>query len=224
MLQVYYGNICLVENKEMFRLYFEKMNPQRKEKILRCKNEKDKQRSLLAGILLQDALRNKGIGPDVQQFAVNAYGRPYLIGREDICFNISHSYDMVVCVVSDQEVGIDIEHRLRIRERMKTSTFDRLVQHACTVEEYAAYQSCMKQGLAQQEEFFLKLWTRKESMSKAKGIGLGIGFSNLQVCVPEIEKQFCSKWLTEDVYVSLYQESAIQEVISWENRSSLLEE
>ena len=56
MLKIYYGHIQLVKDQRVFDKWFEKMNSQRKEKILRCQNDVDKQRSLLAGILLNFGL------------------------------------------------------------------------------------------------------------------------------------------------------------------------
>lgn len=38
----------------------------------------------------------------------NEYGKPYL--DNGLYFNISHSKNVIVCVISDREVGIDIEY------------------------------------------------------------------------------------------------------------------
>jgi len=38
----------------------------------------------------------------------NKYGKPY-IKDEDIYFNISHSYDYVISIISNKEIGVDIE-------------------------------------------------------------------------------------------------------------------
>ena len=51
MLNIYYGHIGLVKDPMVFDTWFEKMNQQRKKKILQCQHAEDKQRSLLAGIL-----------------------------------------------------------------------------------------------------------------------------------------------------------------------------
>ena len=42
------------------------------------------------------------------EFEINMYGKPYL-KQQDIYFNISHSYDMVILAVADKEIGVDIE-------------------------------------------------------------------------------------------------------------------
>ena len=82
MLKIYYGHIQLVKDQRVFDKWFEKMNSQRKEKILRCQNDVDKQRSLLAGILL-----NFGLEKD--RFA------------KQVFYSISHSGNYVICVLSN---------------------------------------------------------------------------------------------------------------------------
>ena len=41
-------------------------------------------------------------------------GKPFIVGVENVFFNISHSGDYVVCSVSDREIGIDIEKRAKL--------------------------------------------------------------------------------------------------------------
>lgn len=49
--------------------------------------------------------------PQNIQFTNNDYGKPYLLMHKNLYFNISHSIDKVLMVVSDTEVGIDIEKK-----------------------------------------------------------------------------------------------------------------
>ena len=216
MRKIYHGNISLVSDPEVFQYYFEKMDEQRREKILRCKNEKDKLCSLLAGVFLKYALEQEGLCYKDQVFAVNVHGKPYIKNRSDLFFNLSHSEDYVACVISDAEIGIDIESGKRISERMKRTALDRVAKSCFTEKEYVVYQESENK-----EEFFLKIWTRKESFSKAAGIGLGIGFQNLEVLHTETEQEFFSGWLIEDIYVSLYQKQAKNDVIVWKKLEDL---
>ena len=94
MLKLYYGHIQLVKDPLVFEKWFNQMNSERKEKVLRCRNEVDKQRSLLAGILLQYGLKQ-------DRFA------------KQVFYSISHSGNYVICVLSDRRVGIDIENKFR---------------------------------------------------------------------------------------------------------------
>ena len=62
MITIYYATLTeleksnIVSDKETLSCIVEKVNKQRRNKILRCKNEKDKLRSLVAGLLLRFGL------------------------------------------------------------------------------------------------------------------------------------------------------------------------
>lgn len=88
-------------------------------------------------------------------------GKPHIGNLSDIHFNISHSGHYVVCAVAPVEIGIDVERirkvNLRIAERFfSPSEINDLM--ACD-EEYRM-------------QYFITLWTIKESYLKAIGRGL----------------------------------------------------
>ncbi len=88
-------------------------------------------------------------------------GKPHIGNLENVHFNISHSGHYVVCAVADTEIGIDVERirnvNLRIAERFfSPSEIDDLM--ACDEETRMQY--------------FITLWTIKESYLKAIGRGL----------------------------------------------------
>jgi len=70
---------------------------------LKVENNK-KSRHDGAYLLLKYALNDDC--PDIKK---TPYGKPYLDGRSDVHFNISHSNEYAVCAVADVPVGIDIE-------------------------------------------------------------------------------------------------------------------
>ena len=43
-------------------------------------------------------------------FKTEKYGKAYISNHENIHFNLSHSGKMVLCAISDMEVGADIEY------------------------------------------------------------------------------------------------------------------
>jgi 4'-phosphopantetheinyl transferase len=88
-------------------------------------------------------------------------GKPHIGNLENAHFNISHSGHYVVCAVAPAEIGIDVERirkvNLRIAERFfSPSEIDDLM--ACDEENRMQY--------------FITLWTIKESYLKAIGRGL----------------------------------------------------
>ncbi len=65
----------------------------------------------MIGELLVRTLTNKKlkIGNERIVWGKNHYGKPYLNGYPNYYFNISHSGEFVVCAISNNPVGIDIE-------------------------------------------------------------------------------------------------------------------
>ncbi len=89
---------------------------QKQQLINKLKNLDDKKRSILGEKLLIYGLR-KFYNVDYNDIVINLNdeGKPYINNRDFdyIKYNISHSYDYVICAFSDKEIGVDIE---KIRE------------------------------------------------------------------------------------------------------------
>lgn len=99
-------------------------------------------------------------------------GKPYF--RDiPLFFNLSHSGDYVVCVVSEHEVGVDIQKQKTVREQQISNRFFHEKE-----KEWLA-------GLSAKERTagFFCLWTRKEAYGKMTGEGIvnaaGRDFSKL---------------------------------------------
>ena len=88
----------------------------------------------------------------VQNWQVDEYGKPI---SKDKHFNVSHCKGAVAIVLAEFEVGVDIEN---VRE-VETSLID-----------YVSSES-EREKVTCGEEFF-RLWTAKESLSKAQGRGI----------------------------------------------------
>ncbi len=186
MLKIYYGHIQLVKDPLVFDKWLQKMNSERQEKVLRCRKEFDKRRSLLAGILLNYGLENN-------RFA------------KQVFYSISHSGNYVVCVLSDRRVGIDIENKFRsVFSESKEEQLDRIAQKCLTMGEEIHFKSC---ELYEKTEMLMNFWTKKESYSKALGKGLAMDFSKIDT--EEMEGLFWSGWLEEGYFCSLYVENGI---------------
>lgn len=98
------------------------------------------------------------------------HGKPYLENRENICFNISHSGDYIVCALSDTPVGIDIEREMVARMNVAHRFF-----HPLEVE------SLEKLSGRAQDRLFFKYWSVKESFLKYTGSGLTRPLSSFRV-------------------------------------------
>lgn len=181
MLKLYYGHIQLVKDQKVFDKWLEKMNNERREKVLRCRNEEDKQRSLLAGILLK-------FGLEKERFA------------KQIFYSISHSGNYVICVLSDRRVGVDIENKFRsVFSEAKEEQLDRIAKKCLTMGEEIHFHSCDEEDKV---DLLMNFWTRKESYSKALGKGLTMDFSKIDT--EKMDGLFWSDWLEEGYFCSLY--------------------
>lgn len=129
-----------------------------------------KLRVLLSGYL--------NIPPEHIRFARQAYGKPYLVDVNGqpaaLQFNLSHSADWMLLATGRMPLGIDIE------------AWDQRHDLASLVEEILApEEKHYWQALSAHEQVsaFYRFWTRKESLVKAVGSGIGVGVSGILTSV-----------------------------------------
>tara|TARA_R110002050_G_scaffold296272_1_gene456043 strand:- start:1209 stop:1913 length:705 start_codon:yes stop_codon:yes gene_type:complete len=102
---------------------------------------------------------------DFNKYLRNSFGKPF-IKNINFEFNISHSGNMVVCVFSKEQVGIDIEEIRKMNFEYFDSVFTKVELDEIKNSD----------GLK-----FYELWTAKEAVVKAIGKGLSISISNIKV-------------------------------------------
>ena len=71
--------------------------------------EADQRCCLVAGELLAHVLARHGVTRGENELAENTHGKPYLVHRPDLHFNVSHSGDWAVCAVGSEELDVDVE-------------------------------------------------------------------------------------------------------------------
>lgn len=162
MIRTYILDVGFLSEEREYNRMLSTVSEYRREKVAKCRAKGDRLLSLGAGILLNVALMPYGITERDAKFKFGAHGKPYIDGREDLFFSLSHSKDKVVCAVSKREVGADIE---RVRD-----ISDGLLKRVCTDKE-KKYLDCFDK--ARQTEEFFRIWTAKESFMKFLGQGLG---------------------------------------------------
>ncbi|GAA5558638.1 hypothetical protein Asch03_00461 [Acinetobacter schindleri] len=113
------------------------------------------------------------VNPTDLQFAKHEYGKPYLLGHT-LHFNHSHSQQYYALALSERvkDIGIDVE------ELDRKVRLDSLAQHAFHADEYATWQN-----LEQDREFWFKVWTTKEAVLKASGLGIRLDLNTLNTQV-----------------------------------------
>lgn len=109
-------------------------------------------------LMLADLLHSE-FGLDEFTMETGEHGKPFIAGRTDIHFNISHCQKAIAIVVSDQPVGIDVESFRNYSEGL----LDKTMNETEKAEILAS---------AEPQETFACYWTRKEAVFKMQGTGI----------------------------------------------------
>jgi len=147
------------------------VSPEKQMKIQAFRRYEDALRALVSDTLIRALARDKlGLLPSQMDFGVNDFGKPYLFGYPGFHYNLSHSGDWVLCAVSREAVGVDIEQvkpiDLGIADRFFTKSEARWLHDT---EEH------------EKLEMFYAIWTMKESYVKAVGGGLSIPLDSFSI-------------------------------------------
>ena len=135
------------------------ISEQRREQALKFKHEQGRRLCVLAYLLLKQGLREAYGITENPVFDYNEHGKPAIVGHPEIFFNLSHCKEAVVCVISDQPIGVDVES---IREYKEN-----LVRYTMNDEEISQITAAENPAVA-----FIRLWTMKEATMKLIGTGI----------------------------------------------------
>ena len=102
-----YRNIKNFNTNEILN-YYNHIYEEKKIRLSKYLNKSRFKSSVIGEILLEKLLKEENINYKNQIFYLNKNDKPYLAGS-NIYYNISHSYDYVITIISDNEIGIDIE-------------------------------------------------------------------------------------------------------------------
>lgn len=142
---------------------------ERRERIERLKQKKDRIQSIVAGLLLRYAFLQEGYTKEQWEkirITFGAYGKPRLDGYPAFCYSLSHSGRWVICGVHSKELGVDIQEM-----RLWSS---KLAKRFFSEEEYKRLE---KADVLQVNQQFFMMWAAKESYVKLTGEGIGKGIS-----------------------------------------------
>jgi len=157
------------------------MMPKRYARSLKFRRREDRLLCLGAGILIHHVL-----GFEEAELQYGSYGKPYAHGRAE--FNISHGGQWVVAAMDNQPLGVDIEpirlENLAVAQRVFTREENAFVKQDPLLN-------------------FHILWTIKESIMKALGLGMQLDpaqFDVLPIYGPHTVcgKTWNSKWIRHD--------------------------
>lgn len=101
-----------------------------------------------------------GVSLEKEERAKGKYGKPYLVNRPEIHYNISHSGKYTICAISGVPVGVDIQKK-------RITDVEKVGKRIFPPEEYRKFLMSERK----QEEFF-RQWVLRESYLKWTGEGL----------------------------------------------------
>ena len=175
MIHTYYADIRCLENETLFREKVKQLSPYRQQKIAILRNDRDRHRSLGAGLLLDHGLSVYGLQERSVEYDIGQWGKPALKYHPEICFSLSHSGDYAICTIGDRPVGNDIEHvregRLKVANRFFAEEELAWLYEAETEEERTGR--------------MFRLWTMKESFLKVIGRGMSLSLKDFVIRMDE---------------------------------------
>lgn len=148
---------------EEYNKYFSFMSPEKQQRVNKFRFVDDKKRTVAGEMLARKAIAEWcSVDETAIVFYKNEHDKPYL---KDLpcCFNISHSGNFVVCAISENEIGIDIEKIRPIDLKIAKRVFNEI-----------ELKLLFTTPNENQQDIFFSLWTEKEAILKC----IGTGFSD----------------------------------------------
>lgn len=175
MIYTYYIDVTQFEDETLFLEKYGLLSPYRQQKITLLRHEKDKNRSLGAGVALDHALATYGLKEKSVEYEFGEWGKPTLKYQPNIHFSLSHSGDYAICSIGDKAMGNDIE--LIKQGHLKVA--DRFF-----AQEELDWMYAVQDEEAVTERMF-RIWTMKEGFLKATGKGISLPLRDFTVLVDE---------------------------------------
>lgn len=146
---------------EQIQLLLPLASDQRRADALRYKHLFGQFCSLKSYAMLRELLGavSPTLDGQMPEFTYNEHGKPFLAGREDYFFSISHTKTAILVAISGQPIGVDVE-------QIRTPS-DGLIQKTMNPEEQALIAASPSPA-----QTFTSLWTQKEAVLKLRGTGI----------------------------------------------------
>lgn len=167
---VYFADCLKMNDDDIFNKFYEKVSRARKDKIDRFCHRKDKNLSLCAEYLFMCGCKDFGIDYENEEIYYGEHQKPYFLNK-NIYFNISHSEEKVMCVMSECEVGCDVE-------KVRNVNFD-IANRFFLKSEIEELDMCSNK--CEKENLFFRIWTLKESFVKCLGIGIPFKLNSFSI-------------------------------------------
>ena len=124
---------------------------ERRERLLRQRKPEKRREPLCAYLMLRHALWEQYHWRELPPICCTSLGKPYFPDYPQVQFNISHTTGAVLVGLSDEPIGVDIEHIRPVSQRTMRRLADAVTEKA-----------------------FFQCWVRREARVKRAGNGIGV--------------------------------------------------
>lgn len=192
MKRVYFLDINNFKKSFSFDEIYNKVSSYRKNKVDKLKFEDDKWLSLGAEYLLMQGLEEFNVDYSKIEIGFVENNKPILKNcPQELCFNLSHSGDMAMCIIADSEVGCDIQKMTDKEDYIK------IAQRFFHPEEIQMIENARED---EKRELFYRIWALKESFIKATGKGFRTPLKDFRVSLKNDKPQVFINDKLENIY------------------------
>ncbi len=190
--RLYWTKVEELPSPEVWKVYLAQLPEPLAERLTKYPTLQDRYQSLCGKLLLQRGFNQWRNTPDTDYLKKLQYtpkGRPYLTGGMAADFNISHSGNIVVCAITGPgHLGVDVQQVVRVDPR--------LAQLFLSKKEWKGVSKTFT------DEQLIKMWAKKEAITKTTGDGLSLSFGNIYL--DQDQYSFNGKYTirTQEVFLS----------------------
>ncbi len=138
---------------------------------LAANSKRREEQQLGRGLRRQLLASYLAVEPKLLDFAQHEFGKPYLKNYTQVEFSQSHCTDQFVLVMNKQAVAIGVD----IESKHRAIKLQALAARILTANELKQFEQVIDQ-----QAFLLKIWTIKEAVLKASGLGIRINLNTLE--------------------------------------------
>ena len=154
------------------------------QRLYRLRREEDRWSFAAAHALLRQMLSDRYGGPPRSwRFGKDRYGRPHLDRQMhaglDPAFSLSHTCELAVCALADTYAASDYARKLSVGVDAEARTTLELREQDIAERFFAPSEVAFLRDLdpATRRRAFFDLWTLKEAVTKAVGLGLSMNLA-----------------------------------------------
>ncbi len=147
-----------------------------------------------------------------EQLTTTEYGKPYLINFPEFYFNHSHSQKNYALATSHTmpDIGVDIE------DLDRKVRFEALANHAFHAHELKYWNESQHES-----EYWFKVWTTKEAVLKAAGLGVRLNLNELNTFVHPVHNGgLCSHPLIGTFAYQNFHLGHVMLTVAWRSEAS----